>query len=283
MSYLQTRVSCKERTLLKGVGVPGLMVVAFLLLGVVLFLSQYSRMSSHRLMEADVPSSPSDVKTEEKFVYQPAPRKFAGEAIQLPAPKQKGSVSLEEAITLRETRRIFDSRPVTLAELSQVLWAAYGFSDTEKGFRSVPSARTAFPYDFMFVARNVEDLTPGLYLYIPESHSVQPMLYSEHLIQAAEFQDPIKQAPVVFVFGAINDKMREKSQNAMTAPKATLQESGHISQNIYLMAEVTGLATGAVAGFDEKVLAKELGLPADVTVVYLQTLGVRSNEPEPAH
>lgn len=285
MSQLRTSPESFRKTLLKGMSVPGL---SFLFLGIVLvgvvLLSQYSVSNKNLSLQMDtLDVAPDDAKTEKKFVYQPAPRKFAGEAIQLPAPKQKGAVSLEEAITKRETRRIFDPRPVALAELSQVLWAAYGFSDIEKGFRSVPSARTAFPYDFMFVARNVTGLEPGLYLYLPESHMVQPMLYDEHLIQGEGYQDPIKQAPVVFVFGAINDKMREKSQNAETAPKATLQESGHISQNIYLMAEVTGMATGAVAGFNEKALAQELNLPSDVTVVYLQTFGVRSSDPEPAH
>ncbi len=283
MSTSRVSVKACRRVFCKGASIPVLLLLLGVALAGALLLKQSADSQRRVSREMEKSIAVPDTKTEEKFVYKPAPRNFVGEAIKLPVPKQKGTVSLEEAITKRETRRIFESRPVTLPELSQVLWAAYGFSDVEKGFRSVPSARTAFPYDFMFVARNVAGLQPGLYLYLPESHAVQPMLYDEHLIQGEAYQDPVKQAPVVFVFGAINDKMREKSQNALTAPKATLQESGHISQNIYLMAEVTGLATGAVAGFDDEALAKELNLPTDVTVVYLQTLGARSDEPEPAH
>ncbi|NJE77482.1 nitroreductase, partial [Thermococcus sp. ES12] len=43
--------------------------------------------------------------------------------IKLPEPKIKGEMSLEEAIYRRKSIRRYTSEPLTLSELSQVLWA----------------------------------------------------------------------------------------------------------------------------------------------------------------
>ncbi len=44
--------------------------------------------------------------------------------IHLPEPERKGTVSLEEAIDRRRSVRDFQSQPLTLNQLSQLLWAA---------------------------------------------------------------------------------------------------------------------------------------------------------------
>ena len=49
--------------------------------------------------------------------------------VKLPAPSLKGTLSVEEAIKRRRTVRSFADTPLTLAQLSQLLWAAQGITD----------------------------------------------------------------------------------------------------------------------------------------------------------
>ncbi|MDZ4058804.1 MAG: hypothetical protein U1D64_02050, partial [Bacteroidales bacterium] len=44
----------------------------------------------------------------------------------LPSPSLKGSLSIEETLNSRRSRRSFEDGGVSVADLSQILWAAYG-------------------------------------------------------------------------------------------------------------------------------------------------------------
>ena len=51
---------------------------------------------------------------------------FGAEAIKLPPPATKGTVSVEEALQNRRSTRKFANRSLELAQISQLLWAAEG-------------------------------------------------------------------------------------------------------------------------------------------------------------
>src|SRR5512141_1031794 len=51
---------------------------------------------------------------------------FGAEAIKLPPPATKGTVSVEEALQNRRSTRKFANRSLELAQVSQLLWAADG-------------------------------------------------------------------------------------------------------------------------------------------------------------
>jgi len=46
--------------------------------------------------------------------------------VSLPEPVRKGDSSFEELVAERESKRSFKSAHLTLTQLSQLLWAAYG-------------------------------------------------------------------------------------------------------------------------------------------------------------
>ncbi|MBM4161948.1 MAG: SagB/ThcOx family dehydrogenase, partial [Ignavibacteria bacterium] len=60
--------------------------------------------------------------------------------IRLPSPQTEIGKPLMQALKLRQTSRSFDSKPLPLQELSNLLWAADGVNRPESGKRTAPSA-----------------------------------------------------------------------------------------------------------------------------------------------
>ena len=85
----------------------------------------------------------------------------------LDPPRLRGSVSLEEAMAARRSVREYSDKPVTRAEVSQLLWAAQGVTGTG-GLRTAPSAGAIFPLRAYLLAGAVEGLPPGVYGFDPE-------------------------------------------------------------------------------------------------------------------
>jgi SagB-type dehydrogenase family enzyme len=174
----------------------------------------------------------------------------------------------------RRSRREFAAQPLPLQTLSQILWAAQGITEPAKGYRTAPSARAIYPLNLYAVVRKVAGLQPGLYHYVPDGHKLGPLMIEKGLLTDKSQQASVRNAPVVLVYGAIYPKAQAKFPGE-AGVKVTLQESGHIAQNVYLQAESLDLATVVVGGFDPGAVKKALNLPAEETIVYLQPLGLR--------
>lgn len=59
--------------------------------------------------------------------------------VELPAPQKQGGLSMLEALAKRHVERKFDSRPLPMQEVSNILWAACGVN-REDGRLTVPTA-----------------------------------------------------------------------------------------------------------------------------------------------
>ena len=101
---------------------------------------------------------------------------FGAEAIKLPAPVTKGTMSVEEALQNRRSFRLFANRALELAQISQLLWAADGINNPQ-GKRTAPSGRAAYPIDLYLVAgeRGVTGLAPGIYHYNVAGQALEPV------------------------------------------------------------------------------------------------------------
>lgn len=71
--------------------------------------------------------------------------------INLPSPGQDGGMSLAKAIARRRSIRDFTPEPISQSQLSQILWAAQGKSNTRRNYRTIPSAGATYPLE-IFVA-----------------------------------------------------------------------------------------------------------------------------------
>ena len=184
----------------------------------------------------------------------------------LPAPKVKGEISLEEAIAQRRSKRDFLDKPLTLTQLSQILWAA----------KSVPSAGGLYPLEiYVVVGENGrENLKAGVYHYLPEKHAVEIGKSGDlrhELAQAALGQYFIAEAPITLVIAAEHE--RTTGKYGQRGIRYVHIEVGHVGENIYLQAETLGLGTVAVGAFNDEEVSQVLNLPENYKSLYIMPIG----------
>jgi SagB-type dehydrogenase family enzyme len=193
-------------------------------------------------------------------------------AVQLPPPSHKGAVSVAEALKARRTVRHFASRPLALAQVGQILWAADGLSDP-RGLRTAPSAGATYPLELYLVAgeQGVTSLDPGVYRYLVAEHSLMPTVQGDQrapVARASLHQSWMAQAPVLVVIAA--DYRRCTARYGDRGVMYTHMESGHVGQNVFLMAEALGLGAGIVGAFEDRGLAQVLQLrPGQVPLLVM--------------
>lgn len=222
--------------------------------------------------ESSIPAAPVAAVAPEENMSLPKVRTYQN-PIALPKPTLTGSLAVEEALAQRRSQRVFSDEPVSLAELSQMLWAGQGVTDSEGNKRTAPSARNVYFYSIFVVVRDVEGLEPGLYEYLPEKHALGDMdvAAAGTLLTEAGVQDAAQKSPVVFLLSSAYGKGAESMKDA--AKSSALLEGGHIGQNLYLQAESLEMATVAMAGFDAAKVGTALKLDPAESVVYIYPFG----------
>ncbi|MFA6665083.1 MAG: SagB/ThcOx family dehydrogenase [Armatimonadota bacterium] len=196
-----------------------------------------------------------------------------GPTVVLPSPKTEGTISVEKAIATRRSVRSYAADPVTLAELSQLLWAAQGITDASTGHRAAPSAMAVYPLTIYAVAGNVSGLGAGVYKYTPKGHTITTISLGDKRAElfAAGSRSQVKDAPMFIVIAA--DSAYASSRFGSKSAHFTDLEAGHVAENIYLQAGSLGLGTVSMAGFDAGRLKTVLAAPDTITPVYLMPVG----------
>lgn len=222
---------------------------------------------------------PAIQKEEVKEAKLPAPRSYAA-VVKLPAPKTRGTMSVEEALQSRRTARAYLNKPVSLAQLSQMLWAAQGITIPNTDFRTAPSAFNIYPYTVYVVVRNVTGLTPGLYEYLPKQQALGDMKLTGALdaFDASGVEAGAKKSPVVILLAAAFDKGLAKMPAGTEA--STYLEGGHIGENLYLQAESLNLGM-VVMGGGTQAAHDAMKLDAAEKVVYVIPFGYPAPTPSP--
>jgi nitroreductase len=125
--------------------------------------------------------------------------------VQLPAPQTTGAISLEQTLKERRSIREYAEASLTLAEISQLLWAAQGITDPE-GLRSAPSAGALYPLEVYLAAANVDGLEAGIYRYLPQEHKLISLCAGDArkaLSQAARDQECVRDAAAIIILPAV--------------------------------------------------------------------------------
>ncbi|WP_456454087.1 SagB/ThcOx family dehydrogenase [Methanopyrus sp.] len=193
--------------------------------------------------------------------------------VELPKPL-KMEMSVSEALEKRRSIREYRDEPITLKELSTVLWAAQGITDP-RGFRTAPSAGALYPLRVFVVVRKVEGLAPGIYVYDPKTHTlglVRRGDFTAELQRACLDQEWVGRAAVDLVIVGYERVLRPKYGERSFRYMAL--EAGHVGQNVYLACTALGLGTVAVGAFYDDRVKEILGITeGDAVPLYVFPIG----------
>ena len=208
----------------------------------------------------------------------------------LPSPDTAGgAVSVEEALAGRRSRRDFTDKALSIEQLAQILWAAYGITEPDAenpalrgGLRTAPSAGAMYPLEIYVAVGNVTRVETGLYKYEPiddKIHKISKLInrdIRDELSEIAVNQAIIRDAPVSIIFSAVFDRTSER-YGERGRERYVYMELGHSAQNVYLQAEALRLGTCAVGAFHDGRMSELMRLPKDETPLYIMPVGYYVN------
>lgn len=197
-----------------------------------------------------------------------------------PADLTVGTLPLIEAIRRRRSRRRFTAEPLTLEELSFLLWATQGVHELLQGGararRTVPSAGGRHPFETYLAVHNVAGLEPGLYRYLALEHQLcllrtDPAL-PQKVIDGCRGQAFAGQCAATFIWTAV--PYRAEWRYGTIAHKTIAVDAGHLCQNLYLAAESIGAGTCAIGLCDQEAMDSLLGVDGrDEFTIYIAAVG----------
>jgi len=201
--------------------------------------------------------------------------------IELPDPRaiEAEPLGVREAIERRTSIRAYSEEPLSLAELSLLLWCTQGVkqvSNRPATLRTVPSAGARHCFETYVLANRVEGLEPGLYRFLAVDHRLQEVDLdpdvAERVTKACLDQRFIQASAATFIWTAVAYRMMwrygERGYRYMHL------DAGHACQNLYLSAETVGCGACAVAAFDDDLLNRALGVDGvDQFAVYVGVAG----------
>lgn len=187
-------------------------------------------------------------------------------------PKPNTSSPLAELILRRKSIRKYSETPITLEQLSTLLWATYGVVNSKR--RSVPSAGATYPLEVYVFVKRVEGIEPGVYKYEEEENKLVQVKrgdYSKELAKACLNQRWVREAPVNLVLVALYE--RTTGWYGERGFRYIFMEAGHAGQNVYLVATEMGLGTVAVGAFNDNEIRELIGLGNEYMVLYVFPVG----------
>ena len=195
--------------------------------------------------------------------------------ITLPKPALDGTLSVEASMHRRKSARSYATGALTIAEVSQLLWAAQGIN-RQNGMRTAPSAGALYPLEVYLVAGNVDDLPPGVYHYHPHEHALELITGGDlrpDLARAALRQSCIENGAIDLVLAGVYE--RTSIKYGSRASRYVHMEIGHAAQNIYLQAVALDLGTVVVGAFDDERVQRTLMMKDNEAPLCIMPVGRR--------
>lgn len=230
---------------------------------------------------------------------KPATYKFYSHApvVALPSPApaaaEESTSDLWNCLARRRSVRSFGATPLTLLELSRLLWASAGITSSyitphgQDFYRAAPTAGALYPIETYLVANKVEGLEPGLYHYrvagmdilerpIAEgSHSLERLRAADlraEIAAAALDQLMCARAGAVFLWTAVFARSVWKYRDR--AYRYFYLDAGHMAAQLSLVAVAQGLGSCPIAAFYDDEVNALLGVDGkEEGIVYMTAVG----------
>lgn len=186
----------------------------------------------------------------------------------LPTPDTIGSMSVEEALATRRSRRRVAKEALSDATIGQLLWAAQGITAPAKGFRTAPSAGARYPLRVYLLVPS------GLFAYEPRGHSLLELNQKDLRVpfwKAVYGRAVLVHAPAMILIAA--DYTRTSQKYGTKAIRFVHMEAGHAAQNLLLQATALGLHGVGVGAFDAVRTRRAIDLPIKQELLYVLVVG----------
>lgn len=205
------------------------------------------------------------------------------ETIDLPEPRYDGVVSVERALMERRSVRRYSGEALTLADCSQVLWAAYGITYTSPdmpaflrgGLKTAPSAGARYPLELYLVAYGVSDLPSGTYWYQPDGHKLFKIAEGDirrELSRACLGQEWLEGAAFSVVYSAVFSRTTGR-YGERGRERYVCMDLGHSGENVYLQCGSLGLGTCAIGAFVDIELKRLIRMTREEEPLYVMPVG----------
>ncbi len=187
---------------------------------------------------------------------------------QLPAPTKKGGMPIMEALSKRQSTRVYDeSKNISDQTLSDLLWAGFGINRPDEGKRTAPSSYNA--QDIMIYVFQAN----GTWLYNAASNTLE-QVSGKDLRGLSGSQAFVKTAPLSIVLVSDYEKFRiGNGDDKDYWKRGGSVDAGLIAQNInlYCASQNLGVVVRAAIKYNE--LAEELNFDENKMIVIALTIG----------
>jgi len=193
---------------------------------------------------------------------------LAARTVQLPKPKILSKYSLEESIFRRRSVRSFQAKELTLHQISQILWAAQGITNTTYGLRAAPSAGALYPLSIYLAKKD------GIFKYLPNGHKLLQLDDKDirpSLARASLGQNAIKEAPITLIIAA--NFAVTQAKYGPRAFRYVCMEIGHVAENIHLQAVALGLGSVPIGAFWDDVVRTNVKIAETQDPIYIIPVG----------
>ena len=196
--------------------------------------------------------------------------------IKLLEPRIEGGMPLFQALHSRKSYKNYTpSKELSLQQISEILYCAYGFNDPKSGHRTVSSGMSVFPLDIYVV------LPKGIYHYEPKENILKALKKGDYMEKTGR-QDFVKDGSMTLIFYSNTDKKLDNEKIMKFyegTPKETRNqwadiEVGFACQNIYLYCTSENLKSCVRAWCDGEFFKKECGLPDNYRFVLVHSIGI---------
>ena len=201
----------------------------------------------------------------------------ARQKIKLPAPVTDGGMSLWQTLCKRRSHRDFSASPLSLQDLSQLIFASQGVTAQagEYLLRTSPSAGALYPIETYLAVNRVENLAAGLYHLNITKHALELLKEGDEspaLCRAGLGQTMVMESAAIFIWTAM--VARSKWKYRERAYRYIYMDAGHIGENLYLAAVALNLGCCTIGAFYDDEVNAIIGVDGvNETAVYMGAVG----------
>ena len=190
----------------------------------------------------------------------------AGNIIQLQTPNKQGGASINEALWNRQSSREYANEPLSLEELSGVMWAAAGINRPD-GHLTAPSALALYPI------QTYAFLESGVYLYDAKTNTLNRQVEGDYR-SLATLQDFANTASLNIVYIADLSVYEGKNIDANKVAVLCGMDAAGYAENVNLYTAANGLKSITRGGAKAEQILGILQLdPARYAFTLAQTVG----------